>query len=161
MNLTIRPAIDHDFDGIYEIFKGTVETGEIFIYDSNISRDETYKIWMINTSPYVAILDDKVVGIYLIRQNKVGRGSHVCNAAYMVHKDYHGQRIGEEMCKHSLVEAKEMGYLAMQFNIIVSTNDKAVSLWQKMGFEIVGTIPKAFDHATKGLVDAYIMHRFL
>jgi ribosomal protein S18 acetylase RimI-like enzyme len=116
---------------------------------------------MKNTDPYVALINNKVVGSYLIRQNKIGRGSHVCNAAYMVHKDYRAQKVGENMCKHSLSEAKKIGYKSMQFNIVVSTNHKAVALWMKMGFEVVGTIPEAFDHKEKGLVDAYVMHRFL
>ena len=161
MVLQIRKATDADFDGIWEIFSDVVSTGDSYIYLETTTRQEAYNIWMINTEPYVAIIDNKIVGIYLIRQNKVGRGSHVCNAAYMVHKDYRVQKIGENMCKHSLSEAKRIGYKSMQFNIVVSTNHKAVALWMKMGFEVVGTIPEAFNHKENGLVDAYVMHRFL
>lgn len=161
MELEIRPATDKDFDGIWEIFHHIAQIGESYIYPASTTREEAYKIWMINTTPFVAISDGKIVGTYLIRQNKVGRGSHVCNAAYMVHHDYLKQKIGIRMCEASLAEAKRQGYKSMQFNIVVSTNHKAVTLWKKMGFEIVGTIPKAFDHSKLGLVDAYVMHRFL
>jgi L-amino acid N-acyltransferase YncA len=163
MSLEIREASDADFDGIWEIFKNVVASGDSYIYPAETTRDGAYKIWMENTSPYVAVavLGGKVVGTYLIRQNKVGHGSHVCNAAYMVHHDFRAQKIGEKMCEDSLVQAENQGYKAMQFNIVVSTNHKAVALWMKMGFEVVGTIPKAFDHQQKGLVDAYVMHRFL
>jgi ribosomal protein S18 acetylase RimI-like enzyme len=161
MSPEIRKATDDDFDAIWEIFHHIAQIGESYIYPADTSRQQAYEILMVDTTPFVAVLEGKVVGIYLIRQNKVGRGSHVCNAAYMVHHDYRKQKIGLAMCEHSLKEAKRQGYKAMQFNIVVSTNHKAVALWMKMGFEVVGTIPKAFDHAKLGLVDAYVMHRFL
>jgi ribosomal protein S18 acetylase RimI-like enzyme len=161
MNITIQKAKESDFEAIYDIFREVISTGEFYIYEADTTFDEAYQILMVNTIVYVARFDEKIVGFYLIRQNKVGRGSHVCNAAYMVHKDYRRQHIGQQMCESSLKEARKMGYEAMQFNIVVSTNHKAVALWMKMGFEVVGTIPKAFDHAKLGKGDAYVMHRFL
>ncbi|MDA0781698.1 MAG: GNAT family N-acetyltransferase [Rickettsiales bacterium] len=161
MPLKIRKAKDDDFEGIWEIFHHIVNEGTSFIYKDDTTREKAHKLWMEETTPFVAVLEGKIVGFYLIRQNKVGRGSHVCNAAYMVHHDYRKQNIGQALCEHSLNEARKQGYKAMQFNIVVSTNHKAVALWMKMGFEVVGTIPQAFDHKELGLVDAYIMHRFL
>lgn len=161
MSLIIREAKDSDFDAIWEIFSFVISTGDSYIYTPQTTKEEAYNIWMVDTKPYIALLEGQVVGSYLIRQNRIGLGSHVCNAAYIVGEAYRGQHIGERMCKHSLKEAKKMGYHSMQFNMVVSTNHKAVALWMKMGFEVVGTVPEAFNHREKGLVDAYIMHRFL
>jgi ribosomal protein S18 acetylase RimI-like enzyme len=162
MPLEITPATQADFDsGIWDIFKFVSSTGDSYIYPPETTKEEARKIWMENTTPFVARIDGKIVGSYLIRQNRIGLGSHVCNAAYIVHPDYRQQKIGTQMCEHSLKKAKEMGFHSMQFNMVVSTNTKAVSLWMKMGFEVVGTVPEGFRHMQKGLVDVYIMHRFL
>jgi ribosomal protein S18 acetylase RimI-like enzyme len=162
MTINITPAIAADFDDIWNIFHFVISTGDSYIYPPETTKTEARKIWMENTTPYVARNDDgAVVGSYLIRQNRIGLGSHVCNAAYIVHPDYRQRKIGTIMCTHSLEEAKKMGFHSMQFNMVVSTNHKAVALWMKMGFEVVGTVPEAFNHRQKGLVDAYIMHRFL
>jgi ribosomal protein S18 acetylase RimI-like enzyme len=162
MTIQITPATQSDFDeGIWDIFQFVASTGDSYIYPPETTKEEARKIWMENTTPFVARLDGKIVGSYLIRQNRIGLGSHVCNAAYIVHKDYRQKKIGTIMCEHSLKKAKEMGFHSMQFNMVVSTNTKAVSLWMKMGFEVVGTVPEGFNHRQKGLVDIYIMHRFL
>lgn len=160
-DITIRPAVPEDFVQIWRIFKRVKDKGDSYIYDHNTSEHDAYDIWFGNTNPYVAVLDKKIVGSFIIRQNKVGRGSHICNAAYMVDPDYHGQKIGWKMGKFSLEEAKRLGYQAIQFNIVVSTNERAVRLWKSLGFNIVGTLPKAFKHEALGYVDAYVMHQFL
>ncbi len=161
MSLEITKATEADCNGIWEIFQLVVSTGDSYIYRETTTYEQWHKLWFEDTAPYIAKLDGRIVGTYLIRQNRIGRGSHVCNAAYMVHPDFRQQHIGKTMCEHSLIEAKKMGYHSMQFNMVVSTNTKAVSLWMKMGFEVVGTVPEAFQHHEKGLVDVYIMHRFL
>jgi len=162
MKLDITEATQEDFDnGIWDIFKKVISTGDSYIYRPDTTKEEARNIWMVNTKPYVARLDGKIIGSYLIRQNRIDLGSHVCNAAYIVDKKYRGNGYGEDMCRHSLSEAKNIGYHSMQFNMVVSTNHKAVALWMKMGFEVVGTVPCAFRHSKKGLIDAYIMHRFL
>jgi len=114
-----------------------------------------------HVATYVAETDGVVVGTYILKPNQPGLGSHVANAGYMVHPDHAGKGTGKAMCEHSLEEARKGGYLAMQFNIVVSTNETAVALWKKMGFSIVGVLPKVFRHIERGLVDAYVMHRFL
>jgi ribosomal protein S18 acetylase RimI-like enzyme len=110
---------------------------------------------------YVAAMDGRIVGTYILKANQPGLGSHVANAGYMVKRDAQGLGVGRAMCEHSLDEARRQGFLAMQFNMVVSTNEGAVALWKKLGFTIVGTLPKAFRHKKLGLVDAFIMHRFL
>ena len=110
---------------------------------------------------YVACRGEQVVGTYLLKANQPGLGSHVANAGYMVDSREAGRGVGRALCEHSLEEARRAGFLAMQFNFVVSTNTRAVALWQAMGFRIAGTLPRAFRHQTLGLVDAYVMHRFL
>ena len=107
------------------------------------------------------VVDDQIVGTYILKPNQPGLGSHVANAGYMVGIDGRGKGVGRVMCEHSLEEARRMGFHAMQFNMVVSTNESAVALWKKFGFSIVGTLPQAYRHRELGLVDAYVMHRFL
>lgn len=160
--LLIRRAQDADFDGIWEIFHAVVAKGDTYIYDPGTTRDEARSIWMTPVGQtWVAILEGEVVGTYLLRPNYPGLASHVANCGYMVRTDRAGRGIGRALCEHSLATAREAGFLAMQFNLVVSTNTAAVALWQKMGFAIVGTVPKAFRHRELGLVDIYVMHRFL
>jgi len=120
---------------------------------------------------YVAELDwfkqsslerpESLVGTYILRPNQSAGGSHVANAAFMVASAARGQGIGRAMAEHSLNEARRLGFRAMQFNFVVSTNESAIRLWKQLGFETVGTLPGAFRHPEKGEVDAHVMFRGL
>jgi L-amino acid N-acyltransferase YncA len=112
-------------------------------------------------SPTVEVQDREVVGTYILRANQAGPGAHVANAAYMVAKDARGLGVGRRMGEHSLTEARRLGFGAMQFNFVVSTNASAIHLWQQLGFKIVGTLPGAFRHPRAGYVDVYVMFRSL
>jgi ribosomal protein S18 acetylase RimI-like enzyme len=101
------------------------------------------------------------MGLYFLKPNQVGLGSHVCNVGYMVGKTARGRGLGEELCRHSLSTARDLAYTAMQFNLVVSTNVGAVRLWQKMGFNIMATLPQAYNHATQGLVSAHVMYKLI
>lgn len=160
-DLIIRKATDKDFDEVWSIFKDVVSTGDTYVYSPDTSRSQCYKILMVHTFPYVALIDEKVVAFYVIRKNKPDLGSHVCNAGYMVNKIFRGKNIGRNIAKHSIEEAKKLGFKAMQFNVVVSTNKVSFKLWKSLGFKLVGTVPEGFNHSVKGLVDIHIMHRFL
>ncbi|MCA1590949.1 MAG: GNAT family N-acetyltransferase, partial [Acidobacteria bacterium] len=110
---------------------------------------------------YVAILDGEIAGTFWLRPNQPGLGSHVGNAAYMVSPDANGKGVGRRMAEFSIDEARRLGFKAMQFNFVIKTNTVAVKLWQSVGFEIIGEIPDAFDHARNGMTNAYIMYRRL
>lgn len=160
--IEIRKANESDFEAIWQIFRQVVGRGDTYAIDPATTRDEARSIWMSGAvSTYVALLDGEVVGTYILKPNQPGLGSHVANAGYMVEDGAQGKGVGRKMCEHSLAEARRAGFLAMQFNLVVSTNEAAVALWKKMGFSIVGTLPKAFRHRSLGLVDAFVMHRFL
>jgi ribosomal protein S18 acetylase RimI-like enzyme len=160
--IEIRRAIASDWESIWPLFQAVIAEGDSFVYPPDTTEEEAFEIWMSSpASTYVALEGGGVVGSYLLKANQPGLGSHVANAAYMVRPDRVGKGIGRAMGEHSLREAKAAGYAAMQFNIVVSSNERAVSLWKALGFRTIGTIPHAFRHKRRGLVDAYIMHRFL
>ena len=161
---TIRPARLEDFEEIYDIFCHVLEEGETYSYtlaEMTPERSLAYWISAHGTKCYVADIDGKVAGVAAIRPNRTGRAGHVANASFMVHKDFRRRGIARALGQFALKQAKKSGYKAMQFNFVVSVNKVAVALWQSLGFKIIGTMPKGFKHAKKGLVDAYIMHQFL
>lgn len=160
--LHIRNVETRDHDAVWDIFREVVAEGTTYAYSPEIGREEGLYQWVEKPEDcYVAERDGRIEGTYYLKTNQPGLGSHVCNAGYMVRSGARGQGIGRAMCEHSLGEARRIGYKAMQYNLVVATNRGAIRLWEKMGFDIVGTLPKAFDHAEKGLVDAHVMYKLL
>jgi len=156
----IREATAGDRDAIWDIFREVVAARDTYAFDPGMSRHDAMEYWFqADTRTYVAESRGYIVGTYILRPNQSGGGSHVANAAFMVASDARGQGIGRAMAEHCLSEARLLGFRAMQFNFVVSTNDSAVRLWQKLGFKIVGTLPGAFHHPEKGYVDVYVMFR--
>jgi L-amino acid N-acyltransferase YncA len=160
--LTVRPAAERDQDAIWNIFHEVVVAGDTWVFDANTPRSFAMDYWFHpGTRPYVAEKGGQIVGTYLLRANQPGHGSHVANAGYMVAPSARGLGVGKAMGEHSIAEARRLGFTAMQFNFVVSTNESAVRLWKAIGFEIVGTLPDAFRHSTLGFVDVYVMFRRL
>jgi ribosomal protein S18 acetylase RimI-like enzyme len=159
---TIRRATAADFDALWPVLRDVFRAGATYAVDPAISRDAAFDYWMQQpAATFVALSGDAVVGTYYIRTNQPGGGAHVCNCGYIVVPAARGQGLAERMCLHSQDEARAMGYLAMQFNLVVSSNAGAVRLWHKLGFATIGTIPDAFRHPEQGLVAAHVMHKFL
>lgn len=161
--MTIRPAAPADADAIWRIFHAVVAGGDTYTFPPETPRQDAVAYFMGPgiASWVIADQDGRIVGIYKLIPNHGGLGSHVANASFMVDPAAQGAGAGRMMGEHCLDQARQAGYQAMQFNFVVSTNAAAVELWKKLGFQIVGTLPKAFRHARLGLVDAYVMHRFL
>jgi GNAT superfamily N-acetyltransferase len=160
--INLRPAIDLDRAAIWTIFHSVIASGDTYAFDSQMPRQEALAYWFrSDTHTYVAESDGRVVGTYILRANHLGSGSHVANAAFMVAPDAQGQGIGRAMGEHCLNEARRLGFRAMQFNFVVSTNESAIRLWQRLGFKIVGTLPEAFRHPEMGYVDVHVMFRSL
>ncbi|HEV7632242.1 MAG TPA: GNAT family N-acetyltransferase [Steroidobacteraceae bacterium] len=158
----IRPASRADEDTIWNIFRAVVAPGDTYVFDPHMPRDDALAYWFgPDAHTYVAESEGHVVGTYVLRPNQPALGSHVANAAFMVAPTARGSGVGRRMGEHCLAEARRFGFRAMQFNFVVSTNDAAVQLWQKLGFRIVGTLPGAFRHAQHGFVDAYVMFQEL
>lgn len=161
--MRIRPATKSDHDAIWDIFREVVAAGDTYALDPNMSREDAMTYWFApDTQTYVA--EQPAIGIagtYILRPNQSGGGSHVANAGFMVAANARGQGIGCAMAEHCLSEARRLGFRAMQFNYVISTNPAAIRLWQNLGFEIVGTLRDAFHHPTKGYVNVYVMYRSL
>ena len=161
--MLIRPSQPTDFDAMWDVFHNVVRTGDTYVFAPDTPREVARDYFLgPDVRSWVAEDDELgVVGMYKLIPNRRDLGSHVANASFMVHPRAHGRGVGRAMGEHCLEEARKAGYLAMQFNFVVSTNTTGVALWKKLGFEIVGTLPKAFNHQTLGFVDAYVMYRFL
>ncbi len=160
--MEIRRATESDFPAMWPIFKTVVADGATYVFAAETSYEDAFAFWFgSGSTAYIAEEDGKILGMYKFVANQRGRGSHVANAAFMVDQQFSSKGVGRAMGEHCLREAKRAGFRAMQFNLVVSTNEAAVSLWKKLGFSIVGTLPEAFLHESLGYVDAYVMHRFL
>ena len=160
--IEIRKATDADHDAIWEIIRRVIATGDTYVFDPASSKEKMMAYWCApNNHTYVALLNEKIAGTFLLKDNQPDLGSHVANGAYMTSPSLAGQGIGRAMGLYSIEEATRFGYKAMQYNIVVKSNTKAVKLWQSLGFEIIGEIPDAFNHLQNGLTNAYIMYRKL
>ena len=160
--LNIRQAEPRDAGAIAAIVLPVIREGATYALDRNLSEAEALAYWMApDKDTFIAEEDGVIVGTYYLRPNQSGGGRHVCNCGYMTSAAATGKGIARGMCEHSLEHARLRGFRAMQFNFVVSTNERAVRLWQSLGFEIVGRLPGAFKHPSAGYVDAFVMYRQL
>ena len=158
----IRDALPGDWPAIWPIFQEIVRAGDTYAYPTDTDKPTAEVLWM--TKPdrtFVFEYDGNILGTYYLKTNQDGPGQHVCNCGYMVSSDARGMGIARQMCEHSQGTAVAMGFKAMQFNFVASSNEVAVALWKKLGFDVVGTLPRAFNHPTLGLVDAFVMYKWL
>lgn len=161
--MLIRAAAAADDDAIWAIMAPIIAAGETYALPRDMRRDAALAFWKSpGNQVYVAESDHgEVVGTYMLHANQQGGGSHVSNCGFMTAPAASGKGVARAMCAHALEEARAGGFRAMQFNFVVSTNTRAVALWQACGFEIVGRLPGAFRHPTKGEVDVFVMFRRL
>jgi len=160
--MSIREATEKDFDKIWPIFHEIVSSGETYAYPQDTTKEQAFNIWLKTPrKTFVFEENRKILGTYYLKTNQSGPGSHVCNCGYMVSSQARGRGLATSMCEHSQIVAKDLDYKAMQFNFVASSNEGAVSLWKKLGFETVGRLPRAFNHPIKGYVDALIMYKWL
>jgi ribosomal protein S18 acetylase RimI-like enzyme len=159
--MVIRPADDDDA-AIASIIMPTIRAGETYTLPRDMTEADALAYWHAPAHEvFVAEDDGRVVGSYYLRVNQHGGGAHVANCGYMTAAAATGRGIAAAMCEHSLVRARERGFRAMQFNFVVSSNERAVRLWQRLGFAVVGRLPAAFEHPRLGFVDALVMFRAL
>ena len=158
----IRKAQASDTRVIAEIILPILREGSTYAVDKDISEADALAYWLSpEKETFVAEEEGQILGTYYMRPNLAGGGRHVCNCGYMTRIGATGRGVAKAMCLHSLSHARAQGYRAMQFNCVVSTNERAVRLWQSLGFEVAGRLPLAFQHPTKGFVDAFIMYQLL
>jgi ribosomal protein S18 acetylase RimI-like enzyme len=161
--ITIRPFEQTDWPALWPILQTTFATGDTYTFSPQSTEAEIHKAWIeLPTATFVACNEaGDIVGTYYVKPNQPGLGAHVSNCGYVVSDEAQGQGIASQMCEHSQKLAVEIGFRAMQFNFVVATNTGAVRLWQKLGFDIVGTLPGVFQHQKLGFVDAFVMFKNL
>jgi ribosomal protein S18 acetylase RimI-like enzyme len=160
--MLIRPSEPRDDDAIWHILEPTFRAGETYPVPRDISRNDALTYWRSPShSVFVAEDEGKIVGTYYLRANNRGGGEHVANCGFVVAPPAFGRGVARAMCAHSLDQARAHGFSAMQFNFVIASNERAVRLWQHLGFAIIGRLPGAFRHPRVGLVDAYVMMRSL
>ncbi|RUR34264.1 GNAT family N-acetyltransferase [Vreelandella nanhaiensis] len=162
-SLTFTPMNDDAFALFWPTFQAIVAEQQTYAIDPDISYQAAYTLWCEAPKATFAVKDasGELVGSYYLKANAAGPGDHVCNCGYMVTAAARGKGVARAMCEHSQQVAQTLGFKAMQFNAVVSTNEVAVALWQRLGFNIVGTVPHAYRHATLGPVDTHVMHKLL
>ena len=160
---TIRPFAERDWPSLRDLLRAVFAAGDTYPYSPTIGEDEARREWIdTKRATYVAVdPSERVLGSYYIKDNQPTLGAHVCNCGYVVSEAARGQGIGTQMCEHSQVEARRLGYRCMQYNLVVSTNTVAIRTWESQGFAIAGTLPGAFRHPTLGYVDALVMYKQL
>ena len=160
--LSIRPATRADADAVWSFLEPVVRAGEVYTLPRDMTQVEAMDYWFASAhESFVAAWDGVVVGSYYVRPNQSGGGSHVANCGYLTSEAAQGRGVARAMLQHSLDHARRRGYRAMQFNFVISTNERAVKTWQSNGFNIVGTLPGAFHHPRLGYVDVYVVYRTL
>lgn len=160
---SIRSYQPLDWPAIWPILQTTFATGDTYAYAPDSTEQTIHTAWIERPQASYVALDasGQILGTYFIKPNQTGLGDHVCNCAYVVAAAAQGQGVAAAMCEHSQREAVRLGFLAMQFNLVVSTNERAVRLWQRLGFAVVAKLPGAFRHQKLGLVDALVMFKTL
>jgi L-amino acid N-acyltransferase YncA len=159
----IREYTPTDWPQIWPIFREVVTAGETFAYDPEWSSEEARNVWVLAPPGRTVVASEggRVFGTAHMGPNRQGPGSHVATASFMVAGDARDQGVGRALGEHAIAWARAQGYAAMQFNAVVETNRAAVGLWRSLGFDIVGTVPEAFEHPKLGRVGLHVMHRFL
>lgn len=161
--INVRQFESPDWPAVWSVLQPIFRRGDVYAYPADISEADVRALWVERSleSWVAADANGDILGAYYIRPNQAGGGSHVCNCGYAVADAARGRGIAARMCEHSQQSARRLGFRSMQFNFVVSSNESAVHLWQKLGFEIVGRLPEAFRHPALGYVDAFVMFKRL
>ena len=160
MNTMIRPATADDWPQIWPFFREIVDAGETYAYPLDLTSEQARDLWLYEPPGQTVVLveDDRVLGSATMGPNRPGRGAHVGTASFMVSSDARGRGVGRRLAEYVVQWHREQGFRGIQFNAVVDTNTSAVHLWQSLGFEIVGTVPEAFESRTHGRVGLHVMY---
>jgi ribosomal protein S18 acetylase RimI-like enzyme len=164
--IVIRPAGAADHGRLWRILEPVIREGETYPLPRDLGMEAALAYWCapqheVHVAETVAETGREIVGSYYLRANNLAGGVHVANCGYMVAPTARGRGIAGALCAHSMQRARARGFRAMQFNFVIASNERAVRLWLRLGFAIVGRLPDAYDHPRLGLVDALVMYRHL
>jgi len=159
----VRDAVDRDWPAIYPFFREIVAAGTTYAYPDDLSAEDARALWMQRPPgrTVVAVDGDTILGSATMGPNRPGRGSHIATGSFMVDPRHHGRGVGRALGNDVVDWARTAGYRGIQFNAVVETNGAAVHLWQNLGFQILTTVPGAFDHPEHGFVGLHVMYRRL
>ncbi|MEW4486501.1 GNAT family N-acetyltransferase [Thalassoglobus sp. JC818] len=159
----VREFNESDWSAVWKILEPIFQAGKTYVFSPEITEMEAHQVWIdAPRSTFVAVDEaGTILGSYYLKPNQPGLGNHVCNCGYVVGESARGRGVASAMCEHSQTEAVARGFRSMQFNLVVSTNEGAIWLWKKLGFQVVGTLPGAFRHSEHGFVDAHVMFKQL
>ena len=157
--MLIREATDEDWPAIHPFFRAVVDAGHTYAYPEGLSLDEARPLWMEQPPgrTVVAVDDDTVLGSAKMGPNRPGRGSHIATASFLVAPAAQGRGVGRALGEHVVDWARAAGYRGIQFNAVVETNAPAVHLWRSLGFQVLATVPGAYDHPEHGYVGLHVM----
>jgi L-amino acid N-acyltransferase YncA len=157
--VSIRPATADDWPQIWPIFQEIVEAGETYAYPADLTSEQARALWLERPPSSTVVLEEagRILGSAKMGPNRPGRGGHVGTASFMVDADTRGRGVGRRLAEHTVQWHRDQGFRAIQFNAVVETNTAAVHLWQRLGFEIIGTVPGAFESRTHGYVGLHVM----
>ena len=160
--IKITPATSADEERIWALLQPVFSAGDTYAVDPLIDREAAIAYWMeADKTAFILRIEGQAVGTYYIRPNQPGGGAHICNCGFITAPSARGKGVARRMLDHALIEAKQQGYRAMQFNFVLASNQRALAIWQRYGFATIGRIPQAFLHPKQGYVDALILNRFL
>lgn len=161
-SILIRPLEPQDFEDLWRILKPSFRAGDTYTIDPKVTQSDALHYWTESDKTiFLAEVSGVPLGTYYIRTNQGGNGDHICNCGFVTYPQARGQGIATAMLEHALEKAREIGFFAMQFNFVVETNIRAIEIWLRFGFEIIGRLPKAFRHPQYGSTDALIMYKIL
>jgi len=161
-SVSIRAASPEDAGALWTILEPMLRAGETYALPRDMSAADALAYWCrAEHETFVAVDGAEILGTYFLRAAQAGGGAHVANCGYVSAAHAQGRGIARLMLEHSLTRARQRGFLAMQFNFVVSTNERAIRMWRAHGFREVGRLPAAFRHPWLGLVDALVMYKTL
>jgi len=155
-----RAYRDTDADALWQMLEPVFRAGETYAIDSGISRQAGLAYWLAGRA-YVAEVDGSLAGSFYIQENRPGGGAHYCNCGFVTAQSAAGTGVARAMLEDALARARTLGFLGMVFNFVVATNTRAIDIWQRAGFDVVGRVPGAFQPPSGGAVDALVMYRSL
>ncbi len=161
-SFSARIATHKDIKALWGILEPMVRQGGTYVFSLDKTKESMMDYWMeVDKVTLVVEMEGVVVGTFYLKANQEGLGDHICNAGFVVSRDMEGQGLGRWMGEYAQEVAKSRGFLAMQFNFVIQSNQKAVRLWKSLGFSVIGEIPEAYRHPNLGLVPALIFYKKL
>lgn len=161
-DLVFRPSVAADASALWAMLKPVFRAGDTYAVAPDISRSDALAYWTgAGRETWVVEQGGVSLGSYYLKPNQHGGGAHVCNCGFVTSSEAQGRGVARRMLDHALDRAATVGFSAMQFNFVVASNTRAIDIWQRAGFAVVGRLPGAFRHPDDGLVDALVMYRHL